>query len=125
MSNLIRQNPGYVAAAAMAAFAVIKPGAVDGACLPATAATDLLLGVSDGLAKDVGEMVDAPSAGVGEVRLGAAVTRGQKLTADASSKAVPCAPGAGVNHHYFGVALQSGVADDVVLYQVGLGVMQG
>ena len=125
MSNMIRQAAGLVAGAAVAAFAVIKPGAADGSCLPATAATDLLLGASDGLDKDTGELVDAPSAGVGEVRLGAAVTRGQKLTADASSKAVPCAPGAGVNHYYFGFAMQSGVAGDRIRYQVARGIKQG
>jgi hypothetical protein len=31
----------------------------------------------------------------------------------------------GINHQSFGTALQSGVAGDVILYQVGLSTVQG
>jgi hypothetical protein len=123
--SMIRQSPGFLASALVGALLVIKPGAADGTCVPATAPTDLIIGVSDGLAKDAGEMVDAASAGVADVLCGAAVTRGQKLTCDATSRAVPCAPGVGINHQSFGTALQSGVAGDVILYQVGLSTVQG
>jgi hypothetical protein len=49
--SMIRQSPGFLASAAVAALLVIKPGAADGTCVPATAPTDLIIGVSDGLAK--------------------------------------------------------------------------
>lgn len=123
--SMIRQSPGFIASLPVGAYQAIKPGATDGTCVPATAPTDLIIGVSDALGKDAGEMVDAAAAGVADVQCGAAVTRGQKLTCDATSRAVPCAPGAGVNHQSFGVALQSGVAGDVILYQVGLSTVQG
>lgn len=123
--SIIRQHPGFLALTAVTALTIVRPGASDGSCLPATAPTDLLLGASDALTKDIGEMVDVPAAGVAEVLCGAAVTRGQPITADATSRAVPCAPAAGVNHRYIGFALQSGVLGDVIAYQVGLGVMQG
>lgn len=123
--SMIRQSPGFLAAAAVAAFTAVKHGATDGTCVPATAPTDLIIGVSDGLAKDINEMVDVPSAGYADVLCGAAVTRGQKLTCDATSRAVPCAPGSGVNHQSFGTALQSGVVGDVITYQVALTTVQG
>lgn len=123
--SMIRQSPGLLATAVVAALIAVKHGAADGTCVPATAPTDLIIGVSDGLPKDINEMVDVPSAGYAEVLCGAAVTRGQKLTCDATSRAVPCAPGVGVNHQSFGTALQSGVAGDVIAYQVALTTVQG
>lgn len=123
--SMIRQSPGFLATAVCAAFIAVKPGAEDNTCVPATAPTDLIIGVSDGLAKDIGEMVDVPSAGYAEVLCGAAVTRGQKLTCDATSRAVPCGPAAGAAHQSFGVAMQSGVAGDVIAYQIGLSTVTG
>lgn len=121
----IRNHPGLVAQAAVAAFLIIKPGAADNTCVPAAAAGDDLVGTADGLPKDIGEVVDFPSAGIGEVKLGGAVTRGKPITSDAAGKGVLCAPAAGANARYIGFAAESGVADDVIRYHISLGVMQG
>jgi len=115
----------YQAQGAVGAYLIVKPGTADGAVALATAATDLLVGTSDSLAKADGEMVDMGVGHVHEVKLGGAVTRGQKLTCDANSKAVAAAPGAGANVHIIGVAEMSGVADDVITYHRALSVMQG
>lgn len=121
----IRNHPGFVAQAAVAAFLIVKPGNADNTVVPAAAAGDDLIGTSDGLAKDIGEIVDVPSAGIGEVRLGGVVARGKPITSDAAGKGVQAAPAAGANARIIGFALASGVADDVISYQIAPGVMQG
>lgn len=119
------QHRGVLAQAAIAAFLIVKHGTADNTVALATASTDLLVGTNDALAKDNGEVVDYPTAGTGEVRLGGNVTRGQPITADANSKGVAAAPGAGVNARIIGFALQSGVADDVIDYHIAPGMVQG
>lgn len=119
------QHRSVLAQAAIAAFLIIKHGTVDNSAALATTSADLLIGASEALAKDVGEMVDYPTAGTGQVRLGAAVTRGQPITADAASKGIAAAPGAGTNARIIGFALQSGVLDDVIDYHIAPGVVQG
>ena len=115
----------YMAQAAIDPFLIVKPGTLDGTVTLATAATDLLMGTSDALAKAVGESVDVATGDVHEVRLGGTVTRGQPLTANAAGKAVVAAPAAGANVRIIGFADQSGVADDVIVYIREPGYMQG
>lgn len=119
------QHRSVLAQAAVAAFLIIKHGTADNTAALATASSDLLIGANEALAKDAGEMVDYPTAGTGQVRLGAAVTRGQPITADAASKGIFANPGAGVNARIIGFALQSGVLDDVIDYQIAPGAVQG
>ncbi len=113
------------ALAAIGAFLIIKHGNADNTASPATAPADLLIGTNESLPKDQGETVDYPTAGTGEVRLGGVVTRGQAITADATSRGVAAAPAAGANVRIIGFALQSGVADDVIDYQIAPGQIQG
>lgn len=115
----------YTAQAAIDPFLIVKPGTADGTVTLAAAATDLLIGTSDGLAKAIGESVDVATGDLHEVRLGGTVTRGQPLTANASGKAVVAAPGAGANVRIIGFADASGVAEDVITYIRDLGYMQG
>lgn len=119
------QFRSVLAQAAIGAFLVIKHGTVDNSAALATTSADALIGTSDALGKDLGELVDFPTSGSGEVALGAAVTRGDPLTADATSRAVTAAPGVGVNARIIGFALQSGVAGDVIDYLVAPGRIQG
>ena len=120
----------FYGAAAIAANTIVKFGAADDTVSPATAATDLAIGITNELpltATDVtnGSTVDVVIDGIGEVVLGAAVTRGQKITCDANSKAIPAAPAAGANNHIIGVALKSGAAGDIIPVLVEQSVMQG
>lgn len=119
------QHRTLLAQAATAAFLILKHGTVDNSAALASAATDLLVGTNDSLAKDAGELIDYPTSGTGEVKLGGNVTRGQPITADAASKGVYANPAAGVNNRIIGYALQSGVADDVIDYQIAPGTVQG
>lgn len=89
---------------------IVKAGSADNKCAVAAAAADLSIGVADSLGADAaGDPVDVIMGGIAEVILGGAVTRGQALTADASGKAVVAAAG----NRTIGVAMQSGVADDI------------
>lgn len=119
------QHRSVLAQALIAGFLIIKHGTVDNSAALATAPTDLLIGTNDSLAKDAGEQVDYPTAGTGQVRLGGVVTRGQPITADAASKGVAAAPAAGANNRIIGFALQSGVANDVIDYDIAPGYVQG
>lgn len=103
----------YKAESAVIGYRIIKFGATDLSAAQSTGPTDLNIGTSDSLDKATGEMVDCQVGDVGEVRLGAAVTRGQALTADANGKAVSTTT---VGHRCIGYAEMSGNADDVITY---------
>lgn len=119
------QHRTLLAQAVTAGFLILKHGTVDNSAALATASTDLLVGTNDSLAKAVGEDIDYPTCGTGAVKLGGNVTRGQAITADADSKGVYANPAAGVNARIIGYALQSGVLDDVIDYQIAPGMVQG
>lgn len=103
----------YRAAAALAAYRIVKFGAADGEVQHATAAADASIGITDRSATDcpAGARVDVVRSGLAEVEYGGAVTRGQLLTADAQGRAVAAVGAARV----IGVADASGVAGDVCL----------
>lgn len=115
----------YNAEAAVAPFIICKPGANDMSVVPATAATDFLLGTSDSLTKAINEMVDLNVDDVAEVVLGATVARGAPLTSNASGQAITAAPTAGANVRIIGFAEVSGVSGDVITYHRSPGFMQG
>lgn len=119
------QHRTLLAQAVIAGNLILKHGTADDSAALATAATDLLVGTNDALPKEIGELVDYPTAGTGQVKLGGIVTRGQPITADAASKGVAAAPAAGANNRIIGFALQSGVANDVIDYHIAPGYVQG
>ncbi len=119
------QHRSVLAQALIAGCLIIKHGTLDNTAALATAPGDLLIGTNDSLPKEIGEMVDYPTAGTGQVKLGGVVTRGQPITSDAASKGVAAAPAAGTNVRIIGFALQSGVADDVIDYHIAPGMFQG
>lgn len=87
----------------------------DGIVVLATAAADLVIGVSD-MSADValGERVDIRLTGVAEVDAGGACTRGQLLVSDANGKVVDAAPVAGANVRAIGFPIVSAVNGDIV-----------
>jgi len=129
------KNPGIVksfyGSAAIGANLIVKFGAADDTVSPAAAATDLLLGITNEMALaalDVtnGNTVDVTLCGVEQLKLGAAaVTRGQKLTSNASGQGITAAPAAGSNVQVIGIALKSGAAGDVIPVLIAPSVMQG
>lgn len=115
----------YVAEAAISAYRIVKPGSTDDYNTTATAATDFLIGVVEGVAPNAGERNAVVLAGLADVTFGGTVTRGAQLTSDALGRAVVAAPAAGANVRTIGWARVSGVLGDVGEMFVAPGVMQG
>ncbi|MEI9885917.1 MAG: hypothetical protein WDN08_05335 [Rhizomicrobium sp.] len=111
----------FVASGAIGGRRFAKYGADDTLMAKATAAADLIMGVTERIDAADGERVDVVLSGPAEVVLGDTVTRGQYLTADADGAAVPCAPGAGTKAQYGAKALQSGVVGDFIEVMVERG----
>lgn len=127
-NNLLTKS--FKASAAISPNTVVKFGAADDTVSPAIAATDLLLGVANELgatATDVtnGSLMDVTLQGIAELKIGAAVTRGQKLTVNASGQGIPAAPAAGVNNYLIGIAMKSGATNDIIPVLLHQGVLQG
>ncbi len=102
-----------LAGAAVAKNRIVKFGSSDTAVVQASAATDLLIGVSDSLGAASGDPIDIILDGIALVEYGGNVTRGQLLTADADGKAVAAAPAATASARVIGVAMLSGVSGDI------------
>lgn len=115
----------HLAESAVAKCLIVKPGSTDMSVVPATAATDLLIGTADETNTAVGDMVDVAIGDIAYVLLGGTVTRGQPITSNASGQGVVAAPAAGVNNRIIGFAEVSGVSGDVITYRVAPGVIQG
>lgn len=115
----------FTASGAVPARSLVKHGAADNLVAVATAATDLIIGVSGELAAADGEPCDVHLDGIAEVRFGGAVDRGAKLTAAAGGEAVAAAPAAGVNNQIAGIALVTGVDNDIAPMLIAPSVMQG
>lgn len=118
MSGNSTRHQAYLAQAICLAYLIVKPGNADGTCVPATAATEPLLGAADSLDKASGEMVDVAVGEFGEVRLGGTVTRGAWLTSNASARAIATTT---AGNQVIGRAEQSGVDGDVIRYRVAPG----
>lgn len=114
------------AEAAVLPFRIVKIGATDGSVLQSTAVSETLVGVADELGQaTVGGRVGVILDGIADVTYGATVTRGARLTTDASGRAVTAAPGAGTNNGIIGTALVSGVVGDVGTVHISPSIMQG
>lgn len=124
MSNILMSR-SFKAEAAIAAFTLVKLGSADGQVLQAAAVGDKLFGVTTDIAAAINERCDVILSGVADVLYGGAVTRGDQLTSDASGRAVTAAPGAGTNNRIIGIAVVSGVLNDVGQVDIQKSMMQG
>lgn len=123
-------NPGFAknfnAVAAIPAYSIVKPSGVnDGEVVPAAAANDPILGVSQNVDVLQGQPVDVVLGDSANVKLGGAVAFGDPITSDANGCGVKAAPVAGQNARLVGFALTSGVAGDIIPVDIELGVMHG
>ena len=108
------------ATTAIPAFTLVKYGAADGSGVPATDATAFIFGISSELATAVGENASVHGLGnIADVLYGAAVTRGDPLTADAQGRAIP-ATAAG--QRIVGFAEVSGVVNQIGSATVSPGI---
>lgn len=104
----------FYADAAIGAHLIVKSGAADNTCAQAAAASDAIIGVSDSLGADAAaDPCDVILDGIANVYYGGTVTRGQQLTSDSAGKAIAAAPAATATARVIGIAMQSGVANDL------------
>lgn len=110
-------KPGFVqpysAEAAISKYRVVKKGAANGGALVATAATEVLMGVSTDVDTDSGDIVDVVMLGPALVVAGGTITEGALLTAGAAGVAVAAAPSAGTNNAIFGKAMEDAASGDI------------
>ena len=107
----------YYAGATVTKRRFVKPGSADNAAILAAANTDAIFGVSGpSIDATINLPFDVVMAGIAEIELGGAVTRGDYLTSDANGMGVELSDtildAAGANSG--GVALQSGVSGDII-----------
>lgn len=103
-------NLAYTAETDIEGRRLLTFGANEGDVKVTTAATDPVIGVSQYIGAVQGTVIDVNIDNHGEVQLGGTVSRGDELTAGTDGKAVKAAAG----NKIFGMALQDGVADDVI-----------
>jgi hypothetical protein len=104
----------FTATAAVPGYRIVKFGAADNTVVPASAATDLSIGITDSLSKEAGEIADVIQSGWAELKLGGTVGRGASIVPDADAAGVTAAPGAGVTVRAVGFAMASGVVGDII-----------
>jgi hypothetical protein len=116
----------FTASGAVAGNRIVKHGAADNLVALAAAATDLLIGVSQNKvdAADT-EPVDVILQGLATVKAGGAITRGAKVTSDATGQAVAAAPAAGANNQILGIAYEAAANGDLFRVLINQSVMQG
>lgn len=84
-----------------------------------------LVGVSDRMGADLGDMCDVHRAGLVSVELGGSVDAGDPLTATTGGKAIKAVPSAGTNLNIIGFADQPGVSGDIIDVFMAPGVIRG
>lgn len=101
----------FKASSAVAGRKLVTFGASDNTVVEASAATDAMLGVAEQLGSRDNNRVDVIVAGIAEVVAGGNITRGAVLTGDASGNVIAASQ---ATDRIIGIALQSGVANDVI-----------
>ena len=125
MSNILLSK-NFQAAAAIAAYTLVKHAAADDQVQAAAAGTDLVIGATQDVAPALGERVDVAITGITYITAGTAITRGARLMSDASGRVITAAAAAGSNVNTLGVALESATAaGDVIRVNLIPGTFQG
>lgn len=110
----------YATAAITTQFVIAKFGADDDTIAVAAASSDGLIGiVQDTITTaniTAGNTVIVEMGGISYLKLGDTVARGALITSDASGYGVTCSSG-----RYVGIAMASGVVNDVIPVKVSLG----
>ncbi len=103
-------NYKAVTTGGIAKYRLVKFGANDGDADLATAATDLLIGVTTDIDAALNERCDVVRSGLAPVVYGGNVTRGALLTADGTGRAIATTT---AGNRVIGIAEVSGVANDI------------
>ncbi|HOV04492.1 MAG TPA: DUF2190 family protein [Hyphomicrobiales bacterium] len=113
----------FLAAADIPARRLVAFSAGTTTVVPAAAATDPIIGVSDHLAVVAGGMADVIQGGWGEVVAGGAIAPGDPITSDAEGRAIKAEPVAGAVVRVAGFAQSDAALGDVIDYLVAPGVL--
>lgn len=133
MSNTLLDT-SFTADAAIANNRIIKHGTGDRNVTFSAAATDLSIGILNGLPPvnggtsgvAAGERLDVTRVGIAWLEAGAAFARGSKITSDAVGRGIVAAPAAGSNVQIIAIADEAATAaGDVVRVLIAPSVMQG
>lgn len=113
------KNLPYTAEEDIDGYRLVTFGTNDGDVKLTTSATDKVIGVTNYIGAPKGTTVDVNISNLGKVKLSGAVAKGDDLTASADGKAAKAtAPTYGASSAagdcVFGMALQAGVANDVI-----------
>ena len=103
----------FKAAVDIPAHRLVKFGSVEGEVTLATAGTDNVIGVSDDVDTDAGNIIDICVSGLRKVQYGGTVTQGDSLTAGTDGKAVKATSSESATDNVFGQALASAAADEI------------
>lgn len=110
----------FKAAAAMAKGVCVKAGADREHVAICSAATDKIIGISQTAPTAADEMIEVATNGGGaKAKLGGTVSMGDKLTSDASGLLVATTT---ENDNIVAVAMEDGVANDIIGVEVALAV---
>lgn len=107
------------------AFTIATFGADDDTFSVASGPDAALIGVFQGSTVNAGDMVEVMVTGISNIVCGGTVTRGDYLTSDANGNGITAAPASGVNAGVIGIALESGVAGDIIAVRLAPGRIQG
>lgn len=112
-------------AAIATANLILKFGSDADHVVPASAVTDVLIGVNEHSIDAAEDDVRVMLSGIAEVIAGGTVAVGEKLTTDANGKAVTAAPATGVNNSIIGIATKAGVLNDIITVLIAPSTLQG
>lgn len=118
-------NYRAITTAGIGRYRIVRFGPNDMECDLATAATDLLIGITTDIDAALNERCDVVRSGLAPVVYGGTVTRGQLVTSNASGAAVVASPAAGENVRIIGIAEVSGVSGDIGAVFLSPGMLQG
>lgn len=124
MSNNLGLVKAYTSAGAINPNSLVKFSA-DYTVVQAAAVSDHIMGVTTEVTVVSGDRCDVVLSGIADVKLGGTVTRGDRITSDASGNGVTAAPAAGTNNWVIGIAIISGVSGDIVPVLINQDVFQG
>ncbi len=103
-----------LAGGVIAQYHILKIGADDNHLVESAAAGDQHVGVAQHAAAAAEDEIRVQMTNITNLKIGGTVTRGDPITSDAAGKGVKSAPAAGTNNPLVGIALASGVTDDLI-----------
>ena len=103
----------FKAEGAILPFRIVKMGAADGGVIAAVDGAAPCLGISGPMTYANGDRVDVMVSGIGKLKAGGSITRGDYVTASTAGVGLAAAPGVGVNNDVIGEAMVSCVVNDV------------